>query len=637
MALRFPRIGRKTRILLGLLVALFILAAGFDWNWFRHPAERYLFNRSHREVRIGDLHVRLNANFEPTVRLRAVYIENAPWADRRPFVTAGEVSFTFSLNSLSQRRPVLSKVLLIDADIDMERQADGHRNWRLRDPENVDRGRVKVMKVEAYNSRLRFVRRDLDLEVVAAAAPLEPASTNAGGALTTRILLEGRFEGVEFSGEAHTGDVISVMESGVTFPIRGHMEVRKTRLEFDGIVADLVKPSAMEGKVHLTGPSLASLHPFVPGKLPHSRPYEIEAQLRQQGDAIAATEVRAKVGSTTLRGDARFDRSADRPMLTAVLRSDSADLADLGSLAGMRESPGADRTRSDRTRSDQIRSEQTMAAANDDREPARPKRLFSDRSISFAALKSLDAEVGLRLKKLKAAAFPALESLKVTARLKDGVLTLKPFDLGIAEGNLVGSVILDGQDQPATTAVKIDGRDIRVEKLLTGQRVAGNVAGPVSVRVDLKGRGASFADLLGSASGSTSLGMDNGVVSKLADAVLVLDLGKALRAMLSGNQSIGVNKVDIAFDFDKGLGNARRFFIDTDRTRILGAGKVNLRNEDLDLVLTPEPKKPGLFALDKSIQVSGAIRKPKIAVVRRDAVPGTTSRIATGPAENSTR
>ena len=608
------------------------MVAVFDWNWFRHPAERYLFNRSHREVRIGDLHVRLNANFEPTVRLRAVYIENAPWADRRPFVTAGEVSFTFSLTSLSQRRLVLSKLLLIDADIDMERQADGHRNWRLRDPENVDRGRVKVMKLEAYNSRLRFVRRDLDLEVVAAAAPLEPASTNAGGALTTRILLEGRFEGVEFSGEAHTGDVISIMESGATFPIRGHMEARKTRLEFDGIVADLVKPSAMEGKVQLAGPSLAKLHPFVPGKLPDSRPYEMEAQLRQEGDAIAATEVRAKVGSTTLRGDASFDRSGDRPMLTAALRSDSADLADLGSLAGMRESPGADRTRSDRTRSDQ-----TMAAANDDRQPASPKRLFSDRPISFAALKSLDAEVGLQLKKLKAAAFPALESLKVTARLKDGVLTLKPFDLGIAEGNLVGSLVLNGQDQPATAAVKIDGRDIRVEKLLAGQRVAGNVAGPVSVHVDLKGRGASFADLLGSASGSASLGMDNGVVSKLADAVLVLDLGKALRAMLSGNLSIGVNKVDIAFEFDKGVGNARRFFIDTDRTRILGTGKVNLRKEDLDLVLTPEPKKPGLFALDKSIQVSGAIRKPKIAVVRRDEVPGTTSGIATGPAENSTR
>ena len=630
MALRFPRIGRKTRILLGLLVALFIMVAVFDWNWFRHPAERYLFNRSHREVRIGDLHVRLNANFEPTVRLRAVYIENAPWADRRPFVTAGEVSFTFSLTSLSQRRLVLSKLLLIDADIDMERQADGHRNWRLRDPENVDRGRVKVMKLEAYNSRLRFVRRDLDLEVVAAAAPLEPASTNAGGALTTRILLEGRFEGVEFSGEAHTGDVISVMESGATFPIRGHMEARKTRLEFDGIVADLAKPSAMKGKVQVAGPSLAKLHPFVPGKLPDSRPYEMEAQLRQEGDAIAATEIRAEVGSTTLRGDASFDRSGDRPMLTAALRSDSADLADLGSLAGMRESPGADRTRSDRTRSDQ-----TMAAANDDRQPASPKRLFSDRPISFAALKSLDAEVGLQLKKLKAVAFPALESLKVTARLKDGVLTLKPFDLGIAEGNLVGSLVLNGQDQPATAAVKIDGRDIRVEKLLTGQRVAGNVAGPVSVHVDLKGRGASFADLLGSASGSATLGMDNGVVSKLADAVLVLDLGKALRAMLSGNQSIGVNKVDIAFEFDKGEGNARRFFIDTDRTRILGTGNVNLRKEDLDLVLTPEPKKPGLFALDKSIQVSGAIRRPKISVVRRDEVPETTSGIATGPAENS--
>jgi uncharacterized protein involved in outer membrane biogenesis len=625
MPLRFPRTGRKTRVFLGLLVALAILVAVFDWNWFRHPAERYFINRSHREVSIGDLHIHLNANLEPTVRLRGLYIENAPWADNRPFVNAEEVSFTFSLQSIWQRRPVVSKLVLIDADVDLERQADGHRNWRLRNPENVERGRMKVMKLEAHDSRLRFVRRDVNLEVVAAAAPLEPASQNAGGALTTQILFEGSFQGTEFSGEAHTSDMITIMESETSFPIRGHMETGKTRLDFDGVVADLFRPAMMEGKVRLGGPSLAGLHPFVPGKLPGSRPYSIEAELRQKRDAISATSVRAKVGGTSLTGEASFDRGGARPMLKAALLSDSADLADLGSLAGLRE----------RTREDP--PPRVTTTANPDGESRKAKRLLSDKPISLAGLKALDAEVLLHLKKFKATAFPGLESLKVTAKLRGGVLSLDPFDLGIAEGNLVGSFVLDGRDQPATAAVKFDGRDIRIEQLLVGSKLAGHAAGPVFVHADLKGRGASIARLAGSASGSASLGMENGVVSKLADAVLELDLGKALRAVLSGNQSIAINKIDLAFDFDDGVGHARNIFIDTERSRILGTGKIDLRKEEFDLVLEPNPKKPGFFALDKAIQVSGTLRKPTISVVEKEEGPAPTSGIARTPAENSKR
>ena len=84
MPLRFPKFGRTADVLLGLLAVVAVVAALFDWNWLRHPLERYLVERSHREVRIGDLHVDVGFSLEPTVRLRDVYVENAPWADKRP-------------------------------------------------------------------------------------------------------------------------------------------------------------------------------------------------------------------------------------------------------------------------------------------------------------------------------------------------------------------------------------------------------------------------------------------------------------------------------------------------------------------------------------------------------------------------
>ena len=113
MPLRIPKFGRTTGVLISLVVVLAIVAALFDWNWFRHPIERYLVDRSHREIRIGDLHVDLGFSLEPTVRVRDVYVENAPWADKRPAAVVGEASFTFSLKSLWEGRPVISRLVRI--------------------------------------------------------------------------------------------------------------------------------------------------------------------------------------------------------------------------------------------------------------------------------------------------------------------------------------------------------------------------------------------------------------------------------------------------------------------------------------------------------------------------------------------
>ena len=153
MPFRFPGFSRTTGVLLGILVALGVVGALFDWNWFRHPLERYLSESSHREVRIGDLHVDLGWSLEPTVRVRDVFIENASWADKRPAAVAGEASFTFSLKSLWEGRPVISRLVLMDAQLDLERQADGLRNWRLRHPEDRGPGQIKVLEPRQFGHR----------------------------------------------------------------------------------------------------------------------------------------------------------------------------------------------------------------------------------------------------------------------------------------------------------------------------------------------------------------------------------------------------------------------------------------------------------------------------------------------------
>ncbi len=165
---RWSRLGPRTKVLSSLVLVFAVVIMVFDWNWFRGPLERYLYKKSNREIRIEDLHVTLGLTLAPTVRLRGVYIENAPWAvNKQPLVVAGEAAFTFSLRSLLERRPIVTRLVLHDADVDLERQADGLRNWRLRNPDDRSPGRVKVMTLEAYRTRIRFNHGGADVQGVA--------------------------------------------------------------------------------------------------------------------------------------------------------------------------------------------------------------------------------------------------------------------------------------------------------------------------------------------------------------------------------------------------------------------------------------------------------------------------------------
>ena len=56
--------------------------------------------------------------------------------------------------------------------------------------------------------------------------------------------------------------------------------------------------------------------------------------------------------------------------------------------------------------------------------------------------------------------------------------------------------------------------------------------------------------------------------------------------------------------------------LDTDQTHTEGKGTVNLRNETVDVVLTPHPKKTAVFALRSSIQLRGPIKKPVISLAK---------------------
>ena len=598
---RFHRPRPAAAVLLGSLVAIAIVALAFDWNWLRGPLERYLSDKSGRRVTIGELHV--TPGLVPTIRLRGVHVENASWAERRPMAVAGEAAFTVSLESMWKDAPVISRLVLVDADVDLERQANGLRNWRLTNPEYRGPGKVRLLVLEAHRSRIRFVNREAQLELIGTSTPLaqhEPGPR--GETLTSTITLEGEYQGAKFSGSALGGAFVSFRESDRFFPLRGHLVSGTTRLDFDGVFADLYDLGPMDADVRLSGPSLSKLHPFIPLHTAPSRPYRFEAHVKQARDIYDVARLRGTIGNTDLAGEARFDRSRDRPFVGAALRSERADYIDLAALIGVRSTSEARGTHDETGQS-----------------------LFPARPFPVDALKSFDADLALSARRLRTEGKAAVGDVHIAVHLAGGVAKTQTLDIGVGGGRVTGAVAYDAASAPPSGRVLLDLHAVKLEEILAALSLPARASGALNGRVELKGRGASVAALLASSNGSVRFKVSGGRIPNVLDAKLALNPLTVLGAKLSGKPDVPVHCAAAAFDVRGGVGELRTIALDTDRTRVAGRGRVDLGDERLDVLLTPQPKRPGIFDRREAIRVHGPLRDLKVTLEKRTGADNSAS------------
>jgi len=582
---------RSHAILLGVVLAFAAGVMLFDWNWLRPALVNYLAKKSGREIRIDDLHIDIGWPIAPTVRLRGVRVENAAWASRQPMAVAAEAAFTFAAKSLWSDLIVVTRLVLVDADVSMERKADGLRNWRLTNPEDRGPGIIRVMTLDARRSTLHFINEAIDFEIVAKTAPVD-GSANVPAlddALLNDLTVKGKYQGVPFTGAARIGTFMSFRDSLEWFPLRGHLSAGKTRLDIDGKLADIFDLGPVDAQIRLAGDSLAHVHPFLQFKPPPTRAYRLEAKLRQENGKYEFTQLKGKVGDADFAGDATYDRKPERRVATATLDSGSADLIDLVFLAGM-----------------DYRRLQSQNASAPDNANAKVTRIFSARVLNIGPMQKFDAHMKLAVKKFRAAAWP-VDSLRLTADLVDGVLRVSELDLGAAGGHVAGSLEFDAKQEPPAVRANLDGRNLRLARVMFPKPAEVTSEGGVRAQLRASGSGKSFAAMAGSATGTLAAVVDGGSISNLVDAKLALNLGKVLGLRIRGDRPIPLHCAAAAFDFRNGIGKSQALVLETAETHTDGTGVVDLRNETFELLLTPQPKKPGLFSLKSSIRVQGAL------------------------------
>ena len=610
-----PSFVRRHPVMLTIAALLVLLVVFFDWNWFRHPLERYISKKTERTFTISDLHVRLG--FTPTIRMRDVFFGNAAWSKEPAMARIKEVEFSVSLRDLPEK-VLIPRVALTEPDLLFERLADDRKNWILSDPGDKSPSKLRISTLSVDKGHLRYTDAGMPFAIDVNASTFDPSKLAAvkdanakpvNNTYSARFDFNGSYRDAKFKGNALTGEVLSFQESGVPFPLKGELDAGTTKLAVEGTIADAANISGIDTKLRIEGQTLANLYPFLLLPLPATPPYMLQGHLVLKGDKYSLDDIVGRIGSSDVHGSGSYVNREPRPLLTADLHSKLLDISDLGPVIGVQTKETGGKPAASQVATSDRSSAKTQEKAAD------PNHILPSGSFDGSRLQKIDADVSLEALQLKAPTDLPLESLKATLHLHDAVMKLQPLDFGFAGGTIASQWTLDARKPIINTEAQVDFRRIQVAKLVpaSAEKIAQG-AGTLGARIKIKGSGNSIADAAAKADGEISAAVANGRISNLIDAASGLNGGKVLALLAGGDKSIAVNCGGLAFDIKNGKGTASLFVVDTEQTQILGTGGFNLANETFDMRIEPKPKRPGILSLRTPVRVFGSFKDPDFSL-----------------------
>jgi AsmA protein len=118
--------------------------------------------------------------------------------------------------------------------------------------------------------------------------------------------------------------------------------------------------------------------------------------------------------------------------------------------------------------------------------------------------------------------------------------------------------------------------------------------------------------MLGSSNGKVGLFIDDGQISKFMMELAALDLWDVARLKLKGDEPVKIRCAIADFGVKGGLMQANALVFDTAVVNVGGNGTINLKNEQMDVTLKPEPKDRSIASLKSPLYLRGTFSKPEV-------------------------
>jgi len=522
-----------------------------------------------------------------SIRLSAdgVRIANPAWAQGAALLEAGQVSARLATFDLLVGKPGFRALSIDDATLDLQRSADGETNWTGGAAGTLfDLAAVRQIDADRVTLRYRDQTAHTDMRL----------ALSSGGHGVVDLAGSGLIRGgnVKLNGEVQSAE-----ERAATLDLRARTP------DFALVVTGEAPAPLRLGEAQLTagvrGEDFARLAALGGIGLPAMAPYALTARVDRKRKGWHFSHIAGRIGETDLAGTMTLTRRGDRPLVVANLSSRTLGRGDAMALFGLSNglAPVVD-------------GEASYAAVAD-------RRLLPDARLSPEALRDFDALVDYRAERLLGVDHqPAHVSLR--AALLRGRLQLSPASVDLAGGFVSSDIFIDARSSPALVRADIRLSPTPMGRLLAGWGIspAGTTA-MVKGRIQLTGRGETLREAIGNADGRIALILPAGDVHTRPASASSLDMANLRAAIFDASATTpspaGLNCGLVAFTVRNGLATADPILIDTDGAVLSGEGRIDLRDETINLRLRPNAKSLGWFERPANVTIGGTLDNAFVA------------------------
>jgi len=562
----------------GTVAVLFVVIAlffTFGLNLLKGPITRAVSESLGRELVIGGDLRPVWSWVHPRLRAEGVTFANADWGKADYLLNAEAVEASISVLPLLAGRVVLPEVHLQGAELSLEQDADGRKNWILKEePEDQKKeSRLFIKLLTVNQGRLRWEDAWREHSFVADLSTDDTGISFSG---------EGTYSGMPLKAKGHAGQVLSIRDVDTPFPISAEIKIGDTSATFDGTLTGLIGFKGIDLNFkQLSGKTMEELYWIIGLAFPDTSPYKLSGRLLRTDGMWRFENFGGKVGESDLAGTLQVDTGGERPYMHGDLHSKVLNFADLGPLVGTNQ-------------------------------PREGGGVLPDAPFNVDRWQTLDADVRLRAGTIKRPEQLPIENLSTRIQMRDQVLGLDPLEFGIAGGKLAGTIKVDGNRDPVRGSITMRVKQLQLAKLFPTVKQAQNSIGDLNGLIELNGTGASVGELLGSSDGKIGIYMDGGKISRFMMELIALQLWDAARIKLKGDEEIDIRCAIADFGVKGGVAQTHAFVFDTAVTNVTGDGTINLKTEEMDLKLKPEPKDRGIGSLRTPLHVKGTFGHPNV-------------------------
>lgn len=339
-----------------------------------------------------------------------------------------------------------------------------------------------------------------------------------------------------------------------------------------GAIRDLATLSGIELALTADADSIAGLSRLSGGEVPPIGPLKATGLLSGGGGRWKLADIKATLAGSDATGELALDTTG-HPRLSGTLAANALMLADFTTPASK---PG------------EKLAPKALKVSGDG-------RLFPAEPLALGWLRAFDAHLALSARRVELGVL-RLSEVAAELALTGGRLALRPLRAWVAGGPLEGEGALAALPKGgAELSLRLAGRGIDLGRLLKDSGVDALTGGRTDARLELRGAGDSWRALMASASGEAVVSVGDGRLRNTAidwaGGDLLVQLVGLLNPLSRSEDTTPLSCAVARFVVRDGIATADRgIAVETAKVNVVGAGTVNLRDEHVDLGVTPRAR-----------------------------------------------